>query len=131
MSSLDHRRSHYLITSRTDTAVKFSDNRAQTLYQRLFDVWRDRSLKLTTAVADADALHERALMRHTFHDWQVRRKSEERKVKQARIARRWFLKREVWSRWRNALDERARQQRLQYWNLAKKRDYFARTWPSF
>jgi hypothetical protein len=71
----------------------------------------------------AEMHYYRNLLARAFQDWHKRRKKEEHRFRDARLARRWFIKRQCWRRWLVAMDGRALQRKLHYWNLAKTRDY--------
>ena len=108
-----------------DSAINFAHSKAVAMHQRAFASWRDRTSRARAAEVTAETFYSRNLLARAFQGWQKRRKKEDHRFKNARLARRWFIKRECWRRWLIAIDERALQQRLKYWKRTKTQNYFA------
>jgi len=94
------------------------------MHQRAFASWRDRASRARAAEVTAEMFYSRNLLARAFRGWQKRRKKEDHQFRNARLARRWFIKRDYWRRWLIAMDGRVLQRKLGYWKLAKTRDYF-------
>src|SRR5260370_145620 len=88
------------------------------VFHEILRIWAEESVFMSAA--HIHCTHH--LMVRMLHEWRAQRRFELRRVKQARIARRWFIKRACWSKWRSALEHRNRERRLQRWhlNLVKK-----------
>jgi protein SFI1 len=116
--------SHTQCLYSTEKAQLMVSTRSQTLFAQCFFKWRARKQAISLKETVADEFRDRHLGQQAFQQWRDRKKKEHKRVKQARIARRWFLKRECWGRWRQQLEEKARLKRLEQWNMRLKKKYF-------
>ncbi|KAF8326021.1 uncharacterized protein EI90DRAFT_3018764 [Cantharellus anzutake] len=105
-------------------ATAFLESRSLLLFKEAYHHWHSRLVALNASLASAQVYYTHHLMVRKLHTWRAQRKFELRRVKQARIARRWFIKRACWSKWRGALEEKNRGRRLQTWNQGLLRRLF-------
>lgn len=105
------------------SAIDFAHGKAVVMRRRAFASWRDRNSQAGAAALTAEMHYYRSLLTRTFQGWRKRRKKEDHRLRNARLARRWFIKRQCWRRWLIAMDERSLQRKLKYWKLTKTRDY--------
>lgn len=83
------------------------------LMKRALHCWEDRLAGMQAANRLADKHHARQLKIETIQTWRVRLAANQRQMKSARIAKRWFAERRAWKAWRFALEEKRRQKKLE------------------
>lgn len=82
------------------------------LASKAFDRWHkqaDRHLRLYGTAVRYDEIH---LEHRMLMTWRIELRMKFRLMKQARIARHYLLIRHAWNKWKDALEERRRQQKL-------------------
>lgn len=93
-------------------AVAFSVQTKQNLLARTYRVWCSERLAKNNAITLSQDHYQHRLLLDMFNTWRSQKVAHARKVKQARIARRWFLKRACWTKWKEQLESRGREKKL-------------------
>lgn len=115
------------LTFPTATADELAQRRSLVLFQRGFEHWRERNASIVHASATADAHYEHSLLASAFKVWKARKKNEANKIKHARLARRWLLKRRFYNTWQTKFEDSKLEKKLVSFEVNKKRKIFERT----
>lgn len=83
------------------------------LMRRALHCWEDRLAGMQASRRLADKNYARQLKVQAIQTWRVRLAINQKQMKSARIAKRWFAERRAWKAWRFQLEEKRRQKKLE------------------
>ncbi|KAG8983225.1 hypothetical protein FRB93_007345 [Tulasnella sp. JGI-2019a] len=89
-----------------------SSSKSRLLAQLALRVWRQKQRASQRAVEVAENRYEQSVMSRTLLSWRVQMAMNAKGARNAKIARQFFMRRSVWSTWRDALEARRREKKV-------------------
>lgn len=102
-------------------ALAFQRHEAVNLLARSFRTWSKRCQDHQAIITYSAHLYDQGLVAHYLNSWKMQLALRLKRVKQARIARRWFLQRLVWVQWREKLDGKRRDKKVEAYERGRLR----------
>ena len=86
--------------------------------------WRQITVARQNLLSQAEQYDRDILMHRTLVVWRVQLRIKLKMAKHAKVARKYLLMRQAWTKWRDMVEEKKREQRLQLLQLKLVRKCF-------